>query len=77
MSPEMVRKRGEGVRIYLGNHVVERGDDVVDGDGLESETQDTVELGEHESESGLLGGLGEGLSLDGDSSDVHGILFVH
>ena len=66
------RKRGKGS--YLRNHVVEGRDDTIDGDGLESQTENAIEFGKHESESRLLGGLGEGLSSYLEASDVHDIL---
>lgn len=48
----------------LVDHVVEWWDDLVDGDGVESKTKDTVEAAERESQSWLLGGLSEVLALD-------------
>lgn len=53
----------------LVDHAVEGGDDLVDGDGVEAETQDAVEATEGEGESGLLNGLAEELVLDHQVAD--------
>lgn len=53
----------------LVNHAVEGRDDLVDGDGVKAETQDTVETAEGESKSGLLNGLAKELVLDDEVTD--------
>lgn len=53
----------------LVDHVVERWHNLVDGDGVVSETKDTIEAAEGESQSWLLSGLGEVLSLDLEIAD--------
>lgn len=53
----------------LVDHVVEGWDDLVHADGVEAETQDTVETAEGEGQSWLFGGLGEVLTLDGEITD--------
>jgi hypothetical protein len=58
----------------LSNHVVEHGNDAIDSDGLESKTEDTIELSEHESKSRLLGGLSKGLLLDLETCNGNNIL---
>lgn len=72
------RKEKEGTN--LGDDVVEDGGDVVDGDGLESHTEDTVELGGNKGDTGLGGGLSKGLVEDVEASngeDVGGEESLH
>lgn len=57
----------------LREHVVEGRDNVVDRDGVVTETEDTVKLAESESKSGLFGRLGKVLVLDCNVADGHGI----
>lgn len=53
----------------LLDHAVEGGNDLVDRDGVEAETQDAVEAAEGEGKSGLLDGLTEELVLDHQVAD--------
>lgn len=62
------------VELALVDQVVEWWDNSVDGDGVVSETQDTIEAAEGESETWLLGSLSEILLLDGEVTDVEGVL---
>lgn len=57
------------IKETLLDHAVEGGDDLVDRDGVEAETQDTVEAAEGKGESGLLNGLAEELILDHQVAD--------
>lgn len=47
---------------------------MVDRDGVVGETEDTVKLAKGKRESGLLGGLGKVLVLDGEIADNDGVL---
>ena len=66
---------GENVLVneLLVHDVVPDGGDGVDGDGLESKTEDTIELGSKEGDSRLGGGLSEGLVGDMEVRDVEDI----
>jgi len=71
VQPESEGGLGDQV---LSNHVVENGDNIVDRDGLESKTKDTIELSKHEGESRLVSGLSENLVSHLESRDGDGIL---
>ena len=58
----------------LVDQAVEGWDDLVDRDGIVSETQDTVEPAEGESKTGLLSSLSEELVLDLEITNGYGIL---
>ena len=51
-------------------HVVEYRVDPEDGDGGEAHAEDAVELGGQEGQTGLVGGLSEGLVLDAESGHL-------
>lgn len=57
------------VNELLVDHLVERRDNLVDGDGIVAETQDTVEAAEGEGQTGLTSGLSKVLSLDLEVTD--------
>lgn len=57
----------------LGDHVVEDGSHVINGQGLVGHAEDAVEVGIVEVGARLVGGLCEGLALDGQAVDVDGI----
>ena len=67
---------GENVLVneLLVHDVVPDGGDRVDRDGLESKTEDTIKLGSNEGDSGLGGGLSEGLAGDVEVGETEGIL---
>ena len=58
----------------LVDHVVERWDDLVDGDGVVSETHDTVKAAEGKRKARLRGCLSEVLVFDGEIANAHGVL---
>lgn len=58
----------------LVQHVVERGDDPVDRDGVKAQTQDAVETAKGESQTGLARRLSEVLFLDREIANTDGIL---
>lgn len=58
----------------LSHHVLEQGGNLINRDGLEGHTDQTVELGGNESHTGLSSDLGEDLLRNGRSSDSDGIL---
>lgn len=61
------------IKRLLVQHVIERRDNLVDGDGVESKTQDTVKAAKGESQARLVGGFGEVLVLDGNVADRHSV----
>merc|ERR1719167_955352 len=61
------------VHLLLHNHRVEHSWDSVDGDGVPSHAQDSVELGGDEGYSGLLDGLGEALVFNADAGHAHSV----
>ena len=62
------------VEQVLGNHLVERRGDLVDTDGIITQTEDTVESAKSESKTGLLGGFTEELVLDLDVTNLDSVL---
>jgi hypothetical protein len=58
------------VQQLLVDHVVERRGDLVDGDVVVRQSEDTVKLAKGESETGFLGGLSEQLVLDDQVGDT-------
>lgn len=62
------------VKEILVQQVVEGRDDLVDGDGVETQSQDAVEATEGKSKAGLAGRLGEQLILDLQITDLDGVL---
>lgn len=62
------------IKQVLSEHVVKRGDHLVDTDGVVAKTEDTVEPAEGESKTRLVGRLGEVLVLDGEITDLDGVL---
>lgn len=67
------RKHGL-VEELLVEHVVEGGNNVVDGDGVVCQSKDTVEFTKGKSESRLFGGFGKVLVLDGKVTDDDSVL---
>jgi len=62
------------VQKTLINHVVEWRWDLVNGDGIESKTQNTIESAKGKGKTWLLGSFGEDLVLDLEVPDGHNIL---
>ena len=62
------------VQETLVDHTIERRNDLVDGDGIISETQNTVESAEGESKTGFLGSFSEDLVLDLEIANSHMVL---
>lgn len=62
------------IQELLVDHVVEWRWDLVDGDGVETKTQDTIESAESKGKTWLLGSFGEDLVLDFEVTNGHGIL---
>lgn len=58
----------------LVDHVVKGRNHLIDGDGVVSQTQDTIETAESEGQTGLAGGLGKVLLADLQVADLQGIL---
>ncbi len=53
----------------LADHVVEHGGNVINRNGLESHSQNSVELGNQEGDSGLVNGFGKNLVLNSQTSN--------
>jgi hypothetical protein len=62
------------VEQVLGDHLVEGRRDLVDTDGIVTQTEDTVESAESESKTRLLGGLTKELVLDLDVTNLDSVL---
>jgi len=58
----------------LAQHVVPHGDNIIDRDTLEGQTEDTIELGSNKSQTRLLSGLSEHLALDIESTNTNVVL---
>lgn len=59
---------------FLTDQVVPERRDVIDRDGVEGEAKNTIERGNDKRDAGLLGHLGELLSLDLETADIDVIL---
>jgi len=68
-----VESENRVIQKTLVDHVVEGRGDLVDGDGVVSQTQDAVESTKGKGKTGLLGGLGEELVLDLEVTNGHDI----
>lgn len=62
------------VKSLLVQQVVERGHNLVHRDGVETETEDTIEFAKGESQTRLAGGLGKVLVLDFEVTDGDNIV---
>ena len=62
------------VHEFLINHLVEGRHDLVDADGIVAETEDAIKPTEGKSKTGLFGGLGEVLLLNGEIANGDGVL---
>ena len=62
------------IKQVLGDHLIERRRDLVNTDGIVTQTEDTVESAKGESKTGLLGSFTEELVLNLDVTDLDSVL---